>query len=248
MNTIFTKLKIVLSDSGLRKRILFTIGALVVFRLLSAIPIPGIDALRLERLLDSNQLLGLLDVFSGGGIARLSIVMLGVGPYITGSIIMQLLTMMSPKIKAMYREEGEAGRLKMAQYSRMIAVPLAALQSFAFLSLLQNQNIIPHFGTLEFIVNIAVVSAGSLLLMWIGELISEFGIGNGVSLIIFAGIITALPNHIVQFVLSFNPAAIPQYIVFAVIALFVIIAVVAVTEAERPVPVTYSRQAHQPCF
>jgi preprotein translocase subunit SecY len=244
MNTIFTKLKIVLSDSGLRKRILFTIGALVVFRLLSAIPIPGIDALRLERLLDSNQLLGLLDVFSGGGIARLSIVMLGVGPYITGSIIMQLLTMMSPKIKAMYREEGEAGRLKMAQYSRMIAVPLAALQSFAFLSLLQNQNIIPHFGTLEFIVNIAVVSAGSLLLMWIGELISEFGIGNGVSLIIFAGIITALPNHIVQFVLSFNPAAIPQYIVFAVIALFVIIAVVAVTEAERPVPVTYSRQAH----
>ncbi len=246
MNTIFTKLKIVLTDSGLRKRILFTIGALIVFRLLSAIPIPGIDALQLERLLDSNQLIGLLDVFSGGGMSRLSIVMLGVGPFITGSIIMQLLTMMFPKLKAMYREEGEAGRLKMSQYSRMLAVPLAALQSFAFLTLLQKQNIIMPLGGLDFAVNILVVTGGSLLLMWIGELISEFGIGNGVSLIIFAGIVTALPTHIAQFIFGFNPALIPQYIVFAVIALVVIVAVVAVTEAERPVPVTYARQQGRP--
>jgi preprotein translocase subunit SecY len=242
MNTIFTKLKIVLTDSGLRKRILFTIGALVVFRFLSAIPVPGIDALRLERLLDSNQLFSFLDVFSGGGISRLSIVMLGVGPYITGSIIMQLLTMMFPKIKAMYREEGEAGRLKMSQYARMIAVPLGALQSFAFIKLLQTSNVLPQFGVLELVVNVAVVTAGSLLLMWIGELISEFGIGNGISLIIFAGIVTALPTQIAQFIFQFSPAMIPQYIMFAVIAVVVIIAVVAVTEAERPVPVTYARQ------
>jgi len=246
MNTLITKLKIVLSDSGLRKRILFTIGALIVFRFLSAIPIPGIDALQLERLLDSNQLLGLLDVFSGGGMSRLSIVMLGVGPYITGSIIMQLLTMMFPKIKAMYREEGEAGRLKMSQYSRMLAVPLAFAQAFAFISLLQSQNILPAFGPFGLVVNILVVTAGSLLLMWIGELISEFGIGNGVSLIIFAGIITALPTQVAQFVFSFNAALLPQYIIFAVVALLVIVAVVAVTEAERPVPVTYARQQGRP--
>ncbi len=246
MNTIISKIKTVLSDPGLRKRILFTIGALIVFRLLSAIPIPGIDALRLERLLDSNQFIGLLDVFSGGGISRLSIVMLGVGPYITGSIIMQLLTMMFPSIKAMYREEGEAGRLKMAQYSRMLAVPLAIGQSFAFLALLQNQNILPTFGTFELIVNILIISAGSLLLMWIGELISEFGIGNGVSLIIFAGIVTTLPTQIVQFLVGFEAALIPQYVIFTVIALVAIVAVVAVTEAERPIPVTYSRQQGRP--
>ncbi len=244
MNTIISKIKTVLSDPGLRKRILFTIGALIVVRLLSAIPIPGIDALRLERLLDSNQFIGLLDVFSGGGISRLSIVMLGVGPYITGSIIMQLLTMMFPSIKAMYREEGEAGRLKMSQYSRMLAVPLALGQSFAFLALLQNQNILPTFGTFELIVNILIVSAGSLLLMWIGELISEFGIGNGVSLIIFAGIVTVLPTQLVQFIVGFEAALIPQYVIFAVIALVAIVAVVAVTEAERPIPVTYARQVH----
>lgn len=246
MNTIFTKLKIVLTDSGLRKRILFTISALVVFRLLSSIPIPGIDALRLERLLDSNQLIGILDVFSGGGLSRLSIVMLGVGPYITGSIIMQLLTMMFPSIKAIYREGGEAGRLKMSQYARMIAVPLAALQSFAFLKILQTGNILPQLGTLEFAVNVIVVTAGSLLLMWIGELISEFGIGNGVSLIIFAGIVTALPTHITQFIFGFDPAFLPRYVFFLVAALFVIVAVVAVTEAERPVPVTYARQQGRP--
>lgn len=246
MNTIFTKLKIVLLDSGLRKRILFTIVALIGFRLLSAIPIPGIDALRLERLLDSNQLIGILDVFSGGGMSRLSIVMLGVGPYITGSIIMQLLTMMFPKIKAIYREEGEAGRLKMSQYARMLAVPLAGLQSFAFLSLLQNQNILPVLGGLEFAVNVLVVSAGSILLMWIGELISEFGIGNGISLIIFAGIVTSLPTQITQFIFGFDPAFIPRYALFAFAALVTIVAVVAVTEAERPVPVTYARQQGRP--
>lgn len=246
MNTIISKIKTVLSDPGLRKRIFFTIGALIAFRLLSSIPIPGIDALRLERLLDSNQFIGLLDVFSGGGISRLSIVMLGVGPYITGSIIMQLLTMMFPRMKAMYREEGEAGRLKMSQYARMLAVPLAMGQSFAFLTLLQNQNILPQFGGFEMAVNMLIISGGSLLLMWIGELISEFGIGNGVSLIIFAGIVTALPMHIVRFVIDFDVALLPQYVVFAVIALVAIVAVVAVTEAERPIPVTYARQQGRP--
>ncbi|MBI5126211.1 MAG: preprotein translocase subunit SecY [Candidatus Taylorbacteria bacterium] len=242
MKNFFQKLGVVLNDRSMRLRIIFTVAALIGFRLLSAIPIPSIDALRLGQLLDGNQFLGLLDIFSGGGISRLSIVMLGVSPYITASIIMQLFTMMSPKLKAMYQEEGEAGRLKFSQYSRYLSVPLAFLQAFGFLTLLQNQNIIPAFTGLEFFVNVFVVTAGSVLLMWIGELISEFGIGNGVSLIIFAGIVAVLPTHIAQFVSTFDPGQIPLYLGFLVAAVAIIAAVVIVTEAERPIPVTYAKQ------
>lgn len=220
----------------------FTIGALVVFRFLSAIPIPSIDALRLDQLLSGNQFLGLLDIFSGGGISRLSIVMLGVSPYITASIIMQLLTMMVPKLKEMYQEEGDAGRLKFSQYSRLLSIPLALIQSFSFLTLLQSQGVIPTLGGFAFFVNVMVVAAGAMLLMWIGELISEFGIGNGVSLIIFAGIVAALPTQLVQFVSVFDPSQLPMYIGFLAAALAVIWAVVMVTEAERAIPVTYAKQ------
>jgi preprotein translocase subunit SecY len=242
MKNFIQKLGIVLNDGSMRLRIAFTLGALVVFRLLASIPIPGIDSLRLERLLDNNQFLGLLDIFSGGGISQLSIVMLGVSPYITASIIMQLFTMMSPKLKAMYQEEGEAGRLKFSQYSRFLSVPLAFLQAFGFLTLLQNQNVIPSLGGFEFFVNVLVVTAGSILVMWIGELISEFGIGNGVSLIIFAGIVSVLPTHISQFIAGFDPSQIPMYLVFLVVAIAIIMGVVIVTEAERSVPVTYAKQ------
>ncbi|MEK7463837.1 MAG: preprotein translocase subunit SecY [Patescibacteria group bacterium] len=242
MKKFLEKVTIVLRDPTLRRRIAFTIGALVVFRLLSAIPIPGIDLASLERLLAGNQFLGLLDIFSGGGISRLSIVMLGVGPYITGSIIMQLLTMMIPSMKAMMQEEGEAGRQKLSQYSRYLSVPLALLQSFAFIKLFQSQNVIPNFTGMEFFVNVLIITAGSLLLMWIGELISEFGIGNGVSLIIFAGIVAVLPQSAFQFIAAFDASQLPLYLLSLAIALFVIVAVVIVTEAERSVPVTYAKQ------
>ncbi len=242
MKNFLEKITIVLRDQTLRKRIGFTIAALVVFRLLSNIPIPGIDALSLERLLSGNQLLGLLDIFSGGGISRLSIVMLGVGPYITGSIIVQLLTMMFPSMKTMMQEEGEAGRQKLSQYSRYASVPLAFIQSFAFISLFQNEGVIPELGGLVLLVNILVITAGSLLLMWIGELISEFGIGNGVSLIIFAGIVAVLPQRIFQFIAGFDAQNLPLYLLALAVGLVVIIAVVVVTEAERSVPVTYAKQ------
>jgi preprotein translocase subunit SecY len=226
----------------MRKRIGFTIGALILFRFLSTIPIPGIDIVNLQKLLSGNQFFGLLDIFSGGGISRLSIVMLGVGPYITGSIIMQLFTMMFPKMKAMMQEEGEAGRAKLSQYSRLISVPLAALQAFGFIALLQSQNVLPHLGGMNLIVNIVIVTAGSVLLMWIGELISEFGIGNGVSLIIFAGIVAVLPTNIMQFVATFDASQLPFYILFLAVSLIVIVGVVVITEAERSVPVTYAKQ------
>ncbi len=242
MTKFLEKITIVLRDATLRKRIGFTIAALVVFRLLAAIPMPGIDAASLSRLLAGNQFLGLLDVFSGGGISKLSIVMLGVGPYITGSIIMQLLTMMFPSMKSMMQEEGEAGRQKLSQYSRYISVPLSLLQAYAFIALFQSQNVIPDMTGFTLAVSVIVIAAGSLLLMWIGELISEFGIGNGVSLIIFAGIVAVIPQKISQFIAAFDPANLPLYLLSIVIGLVVVIAVVVVTEAERSVPVTYAKQ------
>ncbi len=242
MKDFFGKISLVFQDSILRKRIFFTLGALVLFRVLSAVPISGVDTGRLAQFFSNNQFLGLLNVFSGGGLSQLSIVMLGVGPYITGSIIMQLLTIMSPKLKAMYQEDGEAGRRKFAQYGRIVTIPLAILQSFSFLKILENQQIITNLSGMNLVVNLAVITAGSLLLMWIGELVSEYGIGNGISLIIFAGIVAALPSAIGQLVFSFDPSQIVIYASLILASILVIIGVVVVTEAERPIPVTYAKQ------
>ena len=236
------KIKLVLSDEILRTRILFVLGALVVFRLLAAIPIPGIDATQLEAFLTNNQFFGLLNIFAGGGFSTLSIVMLGVGPYITASIVMQLMTILIPKLKEMYQEEGDSGRQRFAQYSRYISIPLAFMQAFAFLLLLQQNGIVPALSTFEFAVNVFVVAAGSVLLMWIGELISEFGVGNGVSLIIFAGIVASLPSTISQAIFSFDPSQIPLYVALVVAGLVITAGVVYITEAERPIPVTYARR------
>ena len=236
------KVKIVLEDETLRNRILFVLGALVVFRLLAAIPIPGIDAVQLENFLNNNQFLGLLNVFSGGGFSNLSIVMLGVGPYITASIVMQLMTILIPSLKEMYQEEGDAGRMRFMQYSRYLAVPLAFIQAFGFILLLQQNGIVPNLTLQQLLVNMTVIAAGSLLLMWIGELISEFGVGNGVSLIIFAGIVSRIPRDISQFAFSFDVSQIPAYVGFLAAALVIMAGVVYITEAERPIPVTYARR------
>ncbi len=242
MNTFFTKLSLILRDTIIRKRILFTLGALVVFRALAAIPVPGVDTSRLAAFLANNQFFGLLNIFSGGGLSTLSIIMLGVGPYITGSIIMQLLTLMSPKLKAMYQEEGELGRRKFAQFSRMLTVPLAIIQGYSFLALLQNQGAIGVLSTFDYVLNVAIITAGSLLIMWIGELISEFGIGNGISIIIFAGIVARLPVDASQFLFNYNPAQLPMYLAILVVSLLVIMGVVVITEAERPIPITYAKR------
>ncbi len=239
---MFNKLKLILQDKILRKRILFTLLALVIFRVLAIIPVPGVDHGKLAQFFSSNEFFGLLNIFSGGGLSQLSIVMLGVGPYITGSIILQLLTIMSPKLKQMYQEEGEAGRRKFAQYGRIITVPLAIVQSFAFIKLLENQQVLAHLSGFTLATNILIITAGSVLLMWIGELISEYGIGNGVSLIIFAGIVAVIPTELAQVLFAFDTAQIPLYLAFLVIAALVIIGVVVITEAERPIPVTYAKQ------
>jgi len=240
--TFVHKMRLILADEVLRGRILFVLGALVVFRVLAVIPIPGIDETQLAAFLSNNQYLGLLNIFSGGGLSNLSIVMLGVGPYITASIIMQLLSIMSPSIKALYTEEGEAGRQKFTQYARFLTVPLAFVQAFGFLMLLTRQGIVAQLPLFEFLVNVIVIAAGSILLMWIGELISEFGIGNGVSVIIFAGIVASLPTTLAQVLFALDASQIPLVLGVVAAAIFVTAAVVVITEAERPVPVTYAKQ------
>ncbi|KKU68720.1 MAG: Protein translocase subunit SecY [Parcubacteria group bacterium GW2011_GWA2_47_16] len=242
MNVFFQKIKLMFQDRLLRRKVLFMAGLLVIFRLLATIPIPGVDVERLNALLSGNQFFGLLDIFSGGGLGNLSIVMLGVGPYITSSIIMQLATMMSPKLKALYHEEGEAGRLKFAQYSRLLSVPLALLQSFGFLLLLQKQGVLIDLTFFDQLVNVFVITGGSILLMWLGELMTEFGVGNGVSMIIFAGIVSQIPTVLSQTIITFEVSQIPMYIGFIIASIAIVIGVVIVTEAERPIPVTYAKR------
>jgi preprotein translocase subunit SecY len=179
---------------------------------------------------------------TGGGLATISIVMLGVGPYITASIIMQLLTMMSDKLKAMYHEEGEAGKKRFAQISRRLTVPLAFLQGIGLLFFLRSQGFLVDMTAMDFITNLIIVTAGSMLLMWVGELITEFGIGNGVSLIIFAGIVSGLPGIASNLYNTFDPSQLPLYIGFVLAACVIIAGIVTVTEAERPVPITYAKQ------
>jgi len=240
--TFSRKMKLMIRDETLRKRILFVLGALVVFRILAVIPVPGVNIQQLELFFSNNQFLGLLNIFSGGGLANLSIVMLGVGPYITASIIMQLMTVMSPKLKALYQEEGDSGRQKFMQYSRYLTVPLAFLQGFAFLALLQRNGIVADLTLISMLTNVTVIAAGSILLMWIGELITEFGVGNGISLMIFAGIVATLPQAISQLFVTFDFAQIPTYLGFIAAAVLVTAGVVFITEAERPIPITYARR------
>lgn len=242
MNTFIEKFRLIMGDEGLKRRILIVLGILVLTRVLATIPIPGIDTLRLQSLFAGSQFLSLLNVFSGGGLSKLSLVMLGVGPYITASIVMQLLTVMVPKFKEMSQEEGQAGRMRFAQYSRLLSVPLAVLQGYAFLALLQQQNVLPQLSLSQTILDITIIVAGSVLLMWLGELISEFGIGNGISLIIFAGIISGLPVTISQLAFTFDVSLVPIYIVGIITTIIVIYAVVVITEAERPIPITYAKQ------
>jgi preprotein translocase subunit SecY len=238
----WNKIKIIFRDPDLRKKIFFVLFILVLFRIGATIPIPGIDQIRLQSFLTGNQFFGLLNIFSGGGLSNLSIVMLGVAPYITATIIMQLLTMIFPQLKEMYHEEGEAGKQKFNQYSRILTVPLAALQAIGLLSLLGRENVLINLTLFERMMNIVVVITGSLLLMWLGELISQFGIGNGISLLIFAGIVAGLPSGVQQALFTFDYSQIPLYLMFLIAAVFIIAGVVVITEAERPIPISYAKQ------
>ncbi len=242
MNNFAQKLTLVLSDSALRGRLLFVLAILAIFRALAAIPIPGINATELQLFFNNNQFFGLLNLFSGGGLSNLSIVMLGVGPYITASIILQLLTMLVPQLKALYQEEGESGRQKFSMYTRFLTLPIALIQGVSFLLILQREGIMPSLTPFQFGINLLVITGGAMLMMWLGELISEFGLGNGVSVLIFAGIVARIPRAASQLLFSYDPTQIPVYIAFLAAAIAVVAAVVFITEAERPIPVTYAKR------
>jgi preprotein translocase subunit SecY len=242
MEKFFQKLKLIFKDPDLRKKIFFVLAMLALFRVGAAIPIPGVDLIKLRTFFEGNQFFGLLNVFSGGALSNLSIVMLGVGPYITATIIMQLLTMLFPRLKEMYQEEGEAGRQKFNQYSRILTVPLAMVQGYALLAMLEKQGILGNLTFFGRFTNMVIVMAGSVLLMWIGELITEHGIGNGVSLLIFAGIVSRIPSAIQETLFTFDASQVPMILGFIIAGFLIVAGVVIVTEGERPIPISYAKR------
>ena len=223
----------------LRRRILVVLGLLIVFRMLAAVPVPGVDRTQLEAFLANNPLFGLLNIFSGGGLSNLSVVALGMNPYINASIIMQLMQGVVPSLQQLSRE-GEYGRNKITQYTRYLSVPLAILQAYGFLALLNSQGVLT--GTFDLasfttITQIVTLTAGSVALMWIGELITERGIGNGISFIIFAGIVSQAPGAIGAFLASPNIAA---FIAFGVVAIAAVAVIIYIQEGQRRIPVQYA--------
>lgn len=240
MNKILQIFKI----KELRKKILMVAFLLLCFRALAAIPIPGVDHQKLSEFFGSNQLLGFLNIFSGGALANLSIMMLGVSPYITSTIIMQVLTMIFPGLKEMYYEEGPVGRAKFNRYSRYLTIPLAVFQAYGFLNLLASKGIIMNLDFFNLARNVVLVTAGSMILLWIGELITEYKIGNGVSLIIFAGIVSRLPATAQQSIINYQAGTLrlDTIAIFIIVALIVIAGVVFIQEGERKIPIAYAKR------
>ncbi len=233
--------------SDLRKRIIFVLVVFGVFRLMANIPISGINPQNLENFFSRFKMLGFLSVLTGGALSNLSIIMLGLGPYITAVIILQLLTMIFPQLEKIYKEEGEAGRRKFNQWGRVLTIPLAVLQSYAMLGWFQrgsNAVIFPPLTILQTVTAIATITAGTVFLMWLGELISEKGIGNGVSLLIFAGIVAGLPMNIFEAwqEISVDSSKIVSYGIFFIISIVIITAVVLITEGRRNIPISYAKR------
>ena len=223
----------------IRRRILYVAGILIVFRFLAAVPVPGIDRDQLATFLAGNPIFGLLNLFSGGGLASLSIVALGMNPYINASIIMQLMTGVIPSLQALSRE-GEYGRNKINQYTRYLTVPLALLQGYGFLALLNSQGVLTgtfDLGSFDTITQIATLTAGAVALMWLGELITEKGIGNGISFIIFAGIVSQAPGALSGFIASPNIAA---FVAFAIVAIAAVAVIIYIQEGQRRIPIQYA--------
>lgn len=241
MNNILAIFQKSFQAEDIRRKILFTAGIFLVFRIFAHIPVAGVNLASLQNLFSNNQFLGLLDVFSGGTLANFSVMALGLNPYINASIILQLLTMVFPKLEELSKE-GDAGRQKINQYTRMITIPLAALQAVGMYLLLKNQNIITNLTPVELISFIVTMVAGTMLLVWLGELITEYGIGNGVSVLIFAGIVGRLPVAIGQTVSTTGNENLFNMVFFLVMGLIVIAGIVVINEATRQIPIFYAKR------
>ena len=241
----YEKILFLFRNKELRNKFLFVIFLFVVFRLAANVPIPGIGAENLRKMFDQNQVFGLLNLFTGGALSNFSIVLLGLGPYITATIILQLLTMIFPFLEKLYKEEGQAGRQKFNQYSRLLTIPLAAFEGYGMLTVFIAKQVISPLSFPVMISAILTITAGAMLLMWIGEIISEQGMGNGISLLIFAGIVARMPMNIFQaFIAPGAPgeSKIISYLVFIAISVIIIAGTVLVTEARRNIPVSYAKR------
>jgi preprotein translocase subunit SecY len=241
MNKIISVINNALRIPDLRKKLVFTRLMFVVFRIAAHIPVPGVNLEALKMLFTRNQFLGLLDIFSGGTLANFSVIALGLNPYINASIIFQLLTMVFPRLEELSKE-GEQGREKINQYTRILTVPLAALQAMGMYALLKNQGVISSLPILNLIALVVTMTTGAIFLMWLGELISEHGIGNGISLLIFAGIVGRFPVSIGQTLATLEATNIFNVLIFAVMAVVVIGAITVVNEASRQIRVEYAKR------
>lgn len=238
----YDKILFLFKNKELRTKFLIVVGLLAVFRVAANVPIPGVGTENLKRFFAENQVFGLLNIFSGGALSNFSIALLGLGPYITATIILQLLTMIFPALEKMYKEEGEAGRQKFNQYARYLTIPLSIFEGYGMLALFQRQGIITGLTPLTLAGAICTITAGAMFLMWLGEIITEQGLGNGISLLIFAGIVARLPMNIFQTFVSWDPSKIPSYILFFVSSIIIIAGVVLITEARRNIPVSYAKR------
>ncbi len=222
----------------LRRKLLFTLGLLVVFRFITHVPLPGVDLAALQKLFEQNQILGMLDLFSGGAMQRFSVAALGVYPYITASIIMQLLVPVIPSLQSI-AQEGEAGQRKINRITHLLTIPLAALSGYGQLSLLHSQNVVGYLEPLTIVVIVTSLTAGTVFLVWLGELITERGIGNGISIIIFAGIVASLPEMVGRgFLAKEDPLGLTTFII---LSLATLVFIVMFIEAHRRIPVQYAR-------
>lgn len=231
----------IFKHKDLRMRIFYTLLILIIVRLVVHTPMPGVNLEALRQVFSSNQFLGLVDIFSGGSLNRFSVALMGVAPYINAAIIMQLMTMALPSVEALYKE-GEYGRRKINQYTRYLTVPLAMLQAYGMITLLQRSdiNILGDISVLRLIAMLLIVTVGTMVLMWLGELISEFGIGNGISLIIFIGIISRLPSGLGGILALFDLSKLFNIVIFALLAVVTVYFVVYITEGQRNIPIAYA--------
>lgn len=234
-------IKKVFSDPELRKKILIILALFLVFRLLAHIPVAGVNIAQLKTLFDQNQFLGLLDIFSGGTLSNFSILAVGIGPYIYASIVMQLSAKIFPKLEEL-QKEGQYGKKKISQYTRYATVPLAIVQSVGMYTLLRSQGLIGSLAPIDMVTFVLTMVAGTMLIMWIGEIISEQNIGNGISLIIFAGIVGTLPSAAYQLLINLNAEQAINLLMLAVLGVVVIGAVVFVNESVRKVPIMYAKR------
>ena len=229
---------------NIRKKLLITALILVVFRLVTYIPVSGVNRNALKSLFEGSQLLSLLNVFSGGTLSNFSIMALGLNPYINASIVLQLLTFVIPSLEELTKE-GEFGQEKINQYTRFLTVPLAVVQSFGMYVILSRQGIVTALDPVALAALVVTMTAGTMFAVWLGELITEYGLGNGVSFLIFAGIVSRLPVSLGGFGETFSPENLPKVGFFVGLSITIIALVVFINEATRKISVTYARKSKQ---